>query len=148
MLTRMALASAAAFVDLSDALSAIKSGCTGSSPARLSGTEFPSSAVVSTSVPNLLDNAIKHGASAVTVVADSCQGWQTLKVMDDGHGVPPDRLQQLQAALQAGTAKLGISARVIMCFLRHLPELRVGSSVFLVRAWLRFGNLSWLIPVG
>lgn len=60
--------------------------------------------LVAAALANLLDNAIKHGASAVTVVADSCQGWQTLKVMDDGHGVPPDRLQQLQAALQAGTA--------------------------------------------
>ena len=47
---------------------------------------------------NLLDNALRHGAHRVVVRATAAG---TLRLDDDGPGVPPQRRQQLQRALDA-----------------------------------------------
>lgn len=58
---------------------------------------------------NLLDNALRHGAHRVVVRATAAG---TLRLDDDGPGVPPQRRQQLQRALDAqaydGVTGLGL----------------------------------------
>jgi two-component system sensor histidine kinase TctE len=58
---------------------------------------------------NLLDNALRHGAEQVTVQTTAAGG---LRLDDDGPGVPAQRRQQLQAALDAqaydGVTGLGL----------------------------------------
>lgn len=50
---------------------------------------------------NLLDNSLRHGATAVSVQARSEVGGTCISVSDDGPGIPELRRAQLQAALDA-----------------------------------------------
>jgi signal transduction histidine kinase len=55
--------------------------------------------LISAAVANLVDNAARHGASKVTLTAAVADGMQQLRVVDDGPGIPPERLQSLRDAL-------------------------------------------------
>jgi K+-sensing histidine kinase KdpD len=48
---------------------------------------------------NLLDNALRHGASRVEIQAEQRGTEAVLRIRDDGPGVTPERLAELQAAL-------------------------------------------------
>jgi len=50
---------------------------------------------------NLLDNAMRHGATQVDLTLSHRDGRQTLRLQDNGHGVAPAQRQQLAGALQA-----------------------------------------------
>jgi two-component system sensor histidine kinase TctE len=55
--------------------------------------------LISAAVANLVDNAARHGASQVVVTAAVQGTTQQVRVVDDGPGVPPERLQALRDAL-------------------------------------------------
>ncbi len=55
--------------------------------------------LISAAVANLVDNAARHGASRVSVTASVNGRMQQLRVMDNGPGVPPERLQALRDGL-------------------------------------------------
>ena len=55
--------------------------------------------LISAAVANLVDNAARHGASRVTVTATMDERVQQIRVVDNGPGMPPDRLQALRDAL-------------------------------------------------
>lgn len=57
------------------------------SPARMAGDPVLLGQVVA----NLLDNAVRHADTTVTVIVASQHGEAVLSVADDGHGIPADR---------------------------------------------------------
>jgi signal transduction histidine kinase len=68
-------------------------------------------------VGNLLDNAVRHAASAVTITLAEVQGGAVLTVADDGPGIPAadrdrvfERFTRLDAARSAdGGVGLGLA---------------------------------------
>jgi signal transduction histidine kinase len=83
---------------------------------------------------NLLDNALRHGARHVTVHPTATGG---LRLDDDGPGVPAQRRQQLQAALDAQAYDVGTGLGLMLADRvarahggrLRLPEIRQGFAV-------------------
>ncbi|MEO9148586.1 MAG: HAMP domain-containing sensor histidine kinase [Burkholderiaceae bacterium] len=50
---------------------------------------------------NLFDNSLRHGASVVNVTSVAEEDRMHIVVSDDGHGIPQNQFERLQAALQA-----------------------------------------------
>lgn len=55
--------------------------------------------LLAVAVANLVDNAVRHGASHVTLKAGHAGTAQWIEVMDDGPGIPRERLAVLRSAL-------------------------------------------------
>jgi two-component system OmpR family sensor kinase len=55
--------------------------------------------LLAVAVANLVDNAVRHGASHVRLSAHRDDQWQGIEVSDDGPGVDGDRLAALRGAL-------------------------------------------------
>lgn len=64
--------------------------------------------LISAALSNLLDNAIRHGATQVHVTAQVDPDTVTLTVRDDGCGMPAEKGQRLQAALDAQRTEEGL----------------------------------------
>jgi signal transduction histidine kinase len=60
-------------------------------------TMFADPTMLETVVRNLVGNALKFtdGGGQVRVAASTDGGWTTIVVLDDGHGIPPDRLGRI-----------------------------------------------------
>lgn len=57
--------------------------------------------LLAAALANLLDNAARHGARSLRLRVQIVQGHTHIVLADDGPGVPPPRLAELQAALLA-----------------------------------------------
>lgn len=57
--------------------------------------------LLSAALINLLDNALRHGATRLRVQLQVHDGVQTLQLHDDGHGTTPERRAALAAALDS-----------------------------------------------
>jgi signal transduction histidine kinase len=55
--------------------------------------------LLAVAVANLVDNAVRHGASRVTLRAGRAGAAQWIEVMDDGPGIPGEHLAVLRSAL-------------------------------------------------
>jgi signal transduction histidine kinase len=83
-------------------------------------------------VSNLLDNAVRHASSAVTVSLQERNGAVTLAVTDDGPGIAPDRhadvferFRRIDDARTAGRGGTGLGLAIA----RDLLELHGGTIV-------------------
>ncbi|MEP9402947.1 HAMP domain-containing sensor histidine kinase [Sphingomonas sp. VNH70] len=72
--------------------------------------------MIGQAVANLVDNALKYGAGAVSLAVEAVPGGAAITVRDDGPGIPPDRhaealrrFGRLDAARQEAGAGLGLS---------------------------------------
>ena len=64
--------------------------------------------LLSAALSNLLDNAVRHGATEVHVNAELTPESVTLTVRDNGSGMPAEQGQRLQAALDAQRTEDGL----------------------------------------
>lgn len=86
---------------------------------------------------NLLDNALRHGATSLRIRLDRVDGWQRLLLHDDGAGVPPARCATLARALaeQAYEGHMGLGLMLADLVARahggrlSLPEVEQGFAV-------------------
>jgi signal transduction histidine kinase len=86
---------------------------------------------------NLLDNAVRAGATQVSLSMALQGDRQTLRLHDNGQGCPPERLAQLGAALdaQAYEGRMGLGLMLADLVARahhgrlHLPEVHDGFAV-------------------
>jgi two-component system OmpR family sensor kinase len=99
-------------------------------------------------VANLIDNAARHGSQHVQIRCGSNADRQFIEVEDDGPGVPPSKLQQIEAALEHFDSRgvidpvLGLGLTLAASVARaHRGKLQVASPVASGRGFL--ARLSW-----
>lgn len=70
--------------------------------------------LLSAALLNLLDNAVRHHASLIEVDAHVQDGQTRLLVKDNGDGIPPARLAEVQAALRGEVTPAGMGLGLTM----------------------------------
>jgi signal transduction histidine kinase len=113
-------------------------------PVQVTGDE----AQLARAVGNLLDNAVRHARSGVTVTLEEGEGRAVLTVADDGPGVPPEarelafeRFTRLDDARSAdGGAGLGLAIA------RDIAR-RHGGDLFLASGGPPGGRFVLMLPV-
>jgi len=87
--------------------------------------------LVSAALMNLLDNAARHEATAVHIRSRHDEAGSRIEVTDDGQGMTPERLTQVQAALRSGQKDgvLGLGLTLTELVMRtHGGEAQIESS--------------------
>lgn len=70
--------------------------------------------LLSAALLNLLDNAVRHHASRIEIVAHVRDGLTRLEVRDNGEGMSPARLTEVEAALRDEATPAGIGLGLTM----------------------------------
>lgn len=70
--------------------------------------------LLSAALLNLLDNAVRHHASRIEIVAHVRDGLTRLEVRDNGEGMSPARLTEVEAALRGEATPAGIGLGLTM----------------------------------
>lgn len=91
-------------------------------------------ALVVQALDNLLDNALKHGAPPVELVARRIAGELVLAVRDRGAGVPPAERERLFDAFQRGPAARGRGAGLGLALGRAIAQAHGGTLRLRARA--------------
>ena len=77
--------------------------------------------LLSAALLNLLDNAVRHHASRIEIVAHVRDGLTRLEVRDNGEGMSPARLTEVEAALRGEATPAGIGLGLTMTQLVARP---------------------------
>jgi len=105
-------------------------------------------AALGRAVANLVDNAVRHASTGVTLEAAAVDGWATLAVCDDGRGIPPidrervfDRFTRLDDARARDEGGSGLGLPIVA----ELVKLH-GGTITLTAAYHRDANVGGAGP--